>query len=234
MKDEQEPKAVAERYARRADGDRYSASRPEVRHWLAERQRALLALLGARERAGLDVVEVGCGSGGNLQELLSLGFTPERLQGIELLPERLAQARAVLPPALRLIEGDASVVPVGPSSQDIVVASTVFSSLLDADFQQRLADAMWAWLKPGGAVLWYDFTVNNPRNPDVRGVPLARVHALFPQATITHHRVTLAPPLARAVCRIHPGLYGVFNRLPLLRTHVLAWVEKPAAGPRAG
>jgi SAM-dependent methyltransferase len=234
VKDEQEPKAVAERYARRADGDRYSASRPEVRHWLAERQRALLALLGARERAGLDVVEVGCGSGGNLQELLSLGFTPERLQGIELLPERLAQARAVLPPALRLIEGDASVVPVGPSSQDIVVASTVFSSLLDADFQQRLADAMWAWLKPGGAVLWYDFTVNNPRNPDVRGVPLARVHALFPQATITHHRVTLAPPLARAVCRIHPGLYGVFNRLPLLRTHVLAWVEKPAAGPRAG
>lgn len=234
MKDEQEPKAVAERYARRADGDRYSASRPEVRHWLAERQRALLALLGARERAGLDVVEVGCGSGGNLQELLSLGFTPERLQGIELLPERLAQARAVLPPALRLIEGDASVVPVGPSSQDIVVASTVFSSLLDAAFQQRLADAMWAWLKPGGAVLWYDFTVNNPRNPDVRGVPLARVHALFPQATITHHRVTLAPPLARAVCRIHPGLYGVFNRLPLLRTHVLAWVEKPAAGPRAG
>lgn len=234
MKDEQEPKAVAERYARRADGDRYSASRPEVRHWLAERQRALLALLGARERAGLDVVEVGCGSGGNLQELLSLGFTPERLQGIELLPERLAQARAVLPPALRLIEGDASVVPVGPKSQDIVVASTVFSSLLDADFQQRLADAMWAWLKPGGAVLWYDFTVNNPRNPDVRGVPLARVHALFPQATITHHRVTLAPPLARAVCRIHPGLYGVFNRLPLLRTHVLAWVEKPAAGPRAG
>jgi len=234
VKDEQEPKAVAERYARRADGDRYSASRPEVRHWLAERQRALLALLGARERAGLDVVEVGCGSGGNLQELLSLGFTPERLQGIELLPERLAQARAVLPPALRLIEGDASVVPVGPSSQDIVVASTVFSSLLDAAFQQRLADAMWAWLKPGGAVLWYDFTVNNPRNPDVRGVPLARVHALFPQATITHHRVTLAPPLARAVCRIHPGLYGVFNRLPLLRTHVLAWVEKPAAGPRAG
>lgn len=234
MKDEQEPKAVAERYARRADGDRYSASRPEVRHWLAERQRALLALLGARERAGLDVVEVGCGSGGNLQELLSLGFTPERLQGIELLPERLAQARAVLPPALRLIEGDASVVPVGPKSQDIVVASTVFSSLLDADFQQRLADAMWAWLKPGGAVLWYDFTVNNPRNPDVRGVPLARVHALFPQATITHHRVTLAPPLARVVCRIHPGLYGVFNRLPLLRTHVLAWVEKPAAGPRAG
>ena len=30
-------------------------------------------------------------------------------------------------------------------------------------------------LAPGGGVLWYDFTVNNPRNPDVRGVPMKRV-----------------------------------------------------------
>ena len=110
-----------------------------------------------------------------------------------------------------------------------MLQSTVFSSLLDDAFQQRLADAMWSWLKPGGAVIWYDFTVNNPRNADVRGVPVARVRALFPQAHITHHRVTLAPPLARAVCRVHPALYGVFNSLPLLRTHVLAWLAKPAA-----
>ena len=114
-------------------------------------------------------------------------------------------------------------------SQDIVFVSTVFSSLLDDAFQQRLADAMWRWLKPGGAVLWYDFTVDNPRNPDVRGVPLARVQALFPQGHVQARRVTLAPPLARAVCRVHPALYGVFNALPLLRTHVLAWVAKPRA-----
>lgn len=225
-----EPRAVAERYARRDDGDRYGASRPEVRHWLAERQRALIALLGARERAALNVVEVGCGSGGNLQELLQLGFAAERLRGIELLPERLAQARALLPAVVRLVEGDASRAPVEPASQDIVYASTVFSSLLDPAFQQRLAQAMWHWLKPGGAVLWYDFTVNNPRNPDVRGVPLARVRALFPQGRISHRRITLAPPLARAVCRVHPALYGAFNAVPLLRTHVLAWIEKPGPG----
>ena len=38
-----------------------------------------------------------------------------------------------------------------------------------------------------------------------------------------------APPLARAVTRIHPALYRWFNALPLLRTHVLAWVEKPGS-----
>ena len=37
----------------------------------------------------------------------------------------------------------------------------------------------------------------------------------------------MAPPLARSVVRLHPGLYTVFNALPLLRTHLLCWIEKP-------
>jgi len=108
----------------------------------------------------------------------------------------------------------------------------VFSSLLDDRFQQALADRMWSWLRPGGGVLWYDFVVGNPSNPDVRGVPVRRLKALFPLGRFTIRRVTLAPPIARAVCRVHPSLYHVFNALPLLRTHVLAWIEKPGSMPR--
>ena len=102
------------------------------------------------------------------------------------------------------------------------------SSLLDDAFQQRLAERMWSWVAPGGGILWYDFTVDNPRNPDVRGVPLKRVKALFPRGNLWHRRITLAPPLARALCRVHPSLYPLFNALPPLRTHLLAWIEKPA------
>ena len=228
---EHEPAAVAERYARREAGDRYSLLRPEVWQTVQERQRAMLGLFadaGLHEPAALRLLEVGCGAGGNLLELLRLGFAPDRLAGIELLPARCAQARAVLPQALRLIEGDALQADVAEASQDIVFVSTVFSSLLDDGFQQRLAAAMWRWTKPGGAVLWYDFTVDNPRNPDVRGVPLRRVRMLFPQAAaIDARRVTLAPPIARAACRVHPSLYTALNALPLLRTHLLAWVAKP-------
>ena len=226
-----EPEAVAARYARRTDDGRYNLLRPDVWQTVQERQRALLRMFARRRIADLGalrLLEVGCGAGGNLLELLRLGFAPDRLAGIELLPARCAQARAVLPQALRLIEGDALQADVAEASQDIVFVSTVFSSLLDDGFQQRLAAAMWRWTKPGGAVLWYDFTVDNPRNPDVRGVPLARLRALFPQARMHHRRVTLAPPLARAVVRLHPGLYDVCNALPLLRTHVLAWLQKPA------
>ncbi len=225
--------AVAERYARRGGSQRYSPLQPDVWQTLHERQRVLLGLLAANGHSRLDTLrlaEVGCGEGGNLLELLRLGFAPAHLQGLELLSERQRVARERLPAATRVWLGDATQADIEPASQDLVLQSTVFSSLLDDAFQQRLAAAMWRWLKPGGAVVWYDFTVNNPRNADVRGVPLARVRALFPQGRVQQRRVTLAPPLARAVCRVHPALYGVFNALPCLRTHLLAWVEKPGPG----
>jgi len=53
------------------------------------------------------------------------------------------------------------------------------------------------------------------------------MRSLFPAARITHRRVTLAPPVARLVCRAHPALYTAFNTLPLLRTHLLCWIAKP-------
>jgi SAM-dependent methyltransferase len=226
----EETRQVAERYARRPADDRYSPLRPEVWQGLQERQRALLrcfAAEGLTDLAPLRVTEVGCGGGGNLLELLRLGARPEHLTGLELLPERHAAARHALPAAATVWLGDATQAPVVPGSQDIVMQATVFSSLLSDAFQQHLASVMWSWLKPGGAVLWYDFTFNNPRNPDVRGVPLARVRQLFPQGAVKAQRVTLAPPLARLVCRVHPAAYRVCNALPLLRTHVLAWVRKP-------
>lgn len=226
--------AIRGRYARRAalPADRYSRFNPEVLARVHERQRAtvsLLAVHGIRTLAGCDLVEVGCGSGANLIEFLELGADPARLVGNDLLDDRLLQARRALPASVRLLPGDACALPLDEASVDLVYQSTVFSSILDEALQCRLAAAMWRWVRPGGAVLWYDFAVDNPRNPDVRGVPLARVRELFPAGRIDARRVTLAPPLARAVVRVHPALYTVFNTIPWLRTHVLAWIAKPSS-----
>ena len=123
--------------------------------------------------------------------------------------------------------GDASSLDLGTERFDVVFQSTVFSSILDDEFQSRLARRMWALIQPGGQALWYDFTYDNPRNPDVRGVPVARIRALFPEGALSVHRLTLAPPIARPLTRIHPSLYTLVNLLPLLRTHVLCSIRKP-------
>ena len=225
-----EAEGVRARYARRGVADpRYSLTQPAALAALHEREKAIVRLLvgaGLSDFAALSLLEVGSGSGGNLLGLLRLGFSPERLTGIELLEDRHAAARARLPAGVTLIRGDATTVPIAPESLDIVLQATVFSSLLDDAYQERLARAMWQAVRPGGGVLWYDFTVDNPRNADVRGVPQARVRALFPHARITWQRVTLAPPLARRVVPLHPALYTLLNRLPLLRTHLLCWIAK--------
>jgi SAM-dependent methyltransferase len=223
---------VRRRYARRqsqVDRRMYHPMNPAVWQAVQERERAMFRLfseLGWDDLSSMNLVEVGCGGGTNLLELLQLGFLPENLTGIELLEDRLAHARHVLPQAIRLIAGDACAAPVEAGRHDIVLQSTVFSSLLDESFQQRLADRMWRWLRPGGGVLWYDFTYDNPSNADVVGIPVRRIRALFPTARLRVQRVTLAPPINRLVTRIHPALYSAFNLLPVLRTHVLAWIEK--------
>jgi len=220
--------AYARRDADAALAARYDPLRPEVLRARQQLECAVAAGLRARglQPAALDALEVGCGTGDPLLMLLRLGLDPARLQGAELLPERLAAARHRLPAALRLHAGDAAALPLPAASLDLVAQFTVFSSLTDPAQQQRLAAALWRWLRPGGCVLWYDFTVDNPRNPDVRGVPLSRLRQLFPQGQVRSRRLTLAPPLARAAARVHPALLPLLD-VPPLRTHVLAWVAKP-------
>lgn len=217
---------------------RHAWLQPDVWQALQERQRVIARLfleLGWLDLSHRRAVEVGCGAGGNLLELLRMGFMPRHLKGIEIDQHRYEHACEVLPSALRLIQGDVlgdeAHRLIGPLSQDLVLQATVFSSILDEHTQTQLADTMWRWVRPGGGVLWYDFTVDNPRNPKVRGVPVDRVRQLFPHALLRVRMVTLAPPVARWACRINPALYHVFNALPWLRTHVLIWAEKPVDEP---
>lgn len=172
------------------------------------------------------VLEVGCENGPNLLQFILLGFRPENLTGIELIEESALYAIHRLPTATRILVGDASEMDLGEGRFDVVYQSTVFTSILDDDFQQRLARKMWLSAARGGGVLWYDYVYDNPWNPDVRGVPISRIRELFPHGRIKVWRLTLAPPIGRLVSRVSPRLYTAFNTFPFLRTHVLCWIQK--------
>lgn len=230
---ERELQAIGERYQRRQPTHLYSILRPEVLWSTQEWQRQLVLMLArtggyaSPDLERLRLVDVGCGYGGLLLDFLRIGFQPQHLTGLELLPDRAENARAKLPPSVTFHVGDASSAPLDTASQDIVFQSVVLSSILDDDFQKLLAHAMWSWVRPGGAVVSYDFVYSNPANPDVRAVPVRRLKELFPQGRITYRRVTLAPPISRRACKISPSAYTLLNAFPFLRTHVLAWIAKP-------
>jgi ubiquinone/menaquinone biosynthesis C-methylase UbiE len=48
---------------------------------------------------------------------------------------------------------------------DLVVQSAVFNSILDFEMKQQIASEMLRVLKDDGLILWYDYHVNNLRNP---------------------------------------------------------------------
>jgi SAM-dependent methyltransferase len=233
-REEAELARIGERYARRAERVAPTAGNDAFTRFMVAEREAIYRTLLERHAGGdlrrLSLLEIGCGGGGEIARLIAMGLDPARIVGNELLPERLAAARARLPAEVRLIGGDASTIDLPNGSFDVVFQSTVFTSMLDEGLRERVARRMWELLRPGGAILWYDFTVDNPRNRDVRGVPIRRVRELFPSPPEVVMRVTVAPPIGRVVARFGAWAYRCAGALPFLRTHAILWIPKPMIG----
>jgi len=115
----------------------------------------------------------------------------------------------------------------------LVCQHTVFTSILDPTIKQQIAAEMARVLRPGGAVLWYDFMYNNPRNPDVRGIKADEIRSLFLAFQLHLRRITLAPFIARRLPELLlPVLYPLLATIPLLRTHYLGLLVKPTTDHR--
>jgi SAM-dependent methyltransferase len=227
---ESELAAIEQRYARREveTAGRYESLNVDVIHHVGERQKAMAHMLRKHLTVPLRdarIVEVGCGDGANLLSLLRLGAQPQHLSGCDLLADRVVEARHRMPAAVSIIHGDASRIDVAPGTADVVMQFTVFSSILDDAVQVSVAQSMVQALKPGGAVLWYDFRWNNPSNHDVRGVPMRRVRELFGPGSIREQRrMSLAAPVARTVAKGGPRALSVASAIVPLRSHSMCWI----------
>lgn len=209
------------RREREVPADFYSLDRPANRFLRQGQERALRkALEEIGPLSEKRVLEVGCGSGNWLEMMEGA-----RLAGIELDPERAAAAAARFP-AADIRTGDASRLPWADGSFDVVLQSTVFSSILDAGMRREVASEMLRVLAPGGAILWYDFFVDNPSNPHVRGVRRREIEALFPGWQVSLRRATLAPPLARRIVPVSWKLAELLESLKVLDTHYFGVIRR--------
>ncbi len=211
------------------DPDRYAAWQPAELFFRNERRRVAAALLrraGVFPRHGDACLEIGYGDLGWLGELLCFGLREADLHGIELDSLRWRRSKETFP-AADLRQGDASTLPWSSGTFRLVIASTLMSSILDEAMRRQIAREMTRVLAVGGAILWYDFTVNNPANPNVRGIRRAEVAALFPGLKDRAHRsVTLAPPVARRVAPVSWLAASLLEALPFLRTHLMTVLVK--------
>jgi ubiquinone/menaquinone biosynthesis C-methylase UbiE len=228
-----ERERIQQEYQRRAKAipsDFYAPWQPPASLMLTSRRRIAAVMLHQAcvyPTADDQCLEIGCGSLGWLGDLISWGVREKNLHGIELDATRVELARAVLPVAdLRL--GDATDLPWGDSTFRLVIASTVFTSVLNSTVRLVLAREIVRVLAPEGALLWYDFAVNNPANPHVRKVGRRELKELFPALKGEIRSITLAPPLARFIAPRSWVLATMLEAIPLLRTHLIAVLVKGA------
>jgi SAM-dependent methyltransferase len=208
--------------------DRYAWHRPEILQQVAARSRAFAALLSETvggDLSALRVLDVGCGTGGFLRQLIDWGADPARLTGTELQQDRLDYAR-------RFTAGDVSwrlgtLDSMGLRGFDLVTAQTVFSSVLDPGLRRALAEQMWRALRPGGWALVFDFRYDNPRNRNVRKVTRAELAAWWPGERSRYRTLLLAPPIHRLLARVPWMASDLLAAVaPPLRSHFMYMVQK--------
>ena len=106
---------------------------------------------------------------------------------------------------------------------------TAFTSILENRMKRNIAEEMLRVLKSDGIVLWYDYFLSKFTNPDVRGIGKREIRRLFPNCTRDFNKVTLAPPIARAVAPYSFLLCYLLEKMPWLRTHYLVVIKKKSS-----
>jgi glycosyltransferase involved in cell wall biosynthesis/ubiquinone/menaquinone biosynthesis C-methylase UbiE len=206
---------------RKRDSRNPGVSRSATTRWSALRK----VLLQHGLNAGASVLDVGCGSGGDLLRIADeFASLHPSLHGVDLLPDRIERARQALPDA-KLHVCPAERLPYESQHFDIVICSTVFSSILDQDIARAIAAEMLRVVAEDGIIICYDVRYPNPFNPHTRAISRRRLRQLFPGARLHLMSVTLLPPLARRLGPFCGVGYGPLHAIPLLRSHYLAEVR---------
>ncbi len=216
-------------YAQRQGASRYSWFTQGHLFHIQELERDILAALRAKDFSQLQdkkILEIGCGQGLWIREFIQWGAQPENITGIDVIPERVSQGRRLCPQGVQISCGNAAKLSFPDASFDLVLQFTVFSSILDMSVKELIAGEMLRVLKEGGVILWYDLRVDNPQNPNVKGIRKPEIVRLFPDCRIDLQRVSLAPPLARFLAPYSWLACHVLTQVQVLNTHYLAMLSK--------
>jgi len=227
-----EKERIQKVYEKRYDFERikeiYTLFNPASLFTFYQREKKLLNLLkkyGFNHLEDKKILDVGCGYGGILRRFIDYGALPENLYGIDLLEDRIERAKK-LSPHLRFYLGSATELPFENEFFDIVMQFTVFTSILDYSMKQKIAQEMLRVLKPDGIIIWYDYWISKPTNPDVKGVGKQEIKKLFPNCKFEFYRITLAPPIARVLVPVSWILCELLEKLKIFNTHYLAVIKK--------
>lgn len=194
-----------------------------------DRDRALVDLVRrSLPRGGSAVLDLGAGDGRLAEVARSSDLPVTSWTGVDLDPSAMTAAASAMSWA-SWVEASADRLPFADASFDVLVASTLFSSLPSRALEDAVAGEIARVIRPAGWLVWYDLRYDNPFNRAVHGIGVARLAELFPGWRTDIRTITLLPPLARRLGPVTDTLYGPLERLPLLRSHLIGRLRRGLA-----
>ena len=175
------------------------------------------------------VLDVGCGSGTSLSHLVSLGFVPASLHGVDIQEERIVAAKNRFP-GISFKLGDASRMDYASDSFDLVMETTMFIQLTDESLSQTVANEMLRVLKPAGYVMLIDWRYSYGRS-EYKALSTHRIAKLFGVGsrtrTVCGTRGALVPPISRPVSsRVSSLYFAIARTLPFLVGQVTTVLQR--------
>jgi len=176
------------------------------------------------------ILDVGCGGGADIYELVRLRYSHRNITGIDIRSECVAEAKQLWPQVC-FIQGDASQMEFEDGCFDLVFESTMFATLPDDVLSAGIAAEMVRVCKPGGYLLLRDWRTPKPRDANYKALTKARLRKLFAVGRDTRvvgiHKGALVPPVGRFLSARLPSVYFlVAALLPMLVGQVSYLLQK--------
>ena len=162
------------------------------------------------------ILDVGGGGGAGLLRYIQAGFNPKNLYLVDIIEDRVNEAKNKLPSVISAIHGDASDLNAFESKFfDVVTSSTMFIQLTDEILANKIGCEMVRVLKDDGRLLIFDWKYDFFRE-GYMAVNNARLIRIFGNDVII--KVTfkgqLLPPIGRFFSQYASSLYFLIQKLP--------------------
>jgi len=230
---EQKTAELYKEYYKKKDADRNDLLKnPEVLFQTLAFDRSIISSFASTniEPETAKVLDVGCGAGGGVINLIRLGFSPSNIYGIDILRDRIAEAKVRFP-NINWIYGDASCMKFENNFFECVMESTMFIQITDDELSGKIAKEMIRVTKTGGYILLIDWRYSHPFKKEYKGLSKKRIASLFSVGSKTSifkiYRGALVPPVGRFVSKNIPSIYFTLQSLfPFLVGQVATVLRK--------
>jgi len=167
-----------------------------------------------------EILDFGCGEGFIMDQLVRWGAAQDQIIGVDISEKRIKKAKSRFE-SLKFLQINDKI-PFSDDKFNIIVISTVFSSIIGNSNRLFWAKEIDRVLKKGGAIIFYDMKVNNPFNFNTKKISKKELKLLFSNYSIKTKSLTVLPQLSRTISLISPKIYPLLSKLSFLHTHYIS------------